>query len=98
ELEEIVDQHAQRAYVRGHAGEILAARGGVGDEVVADRLGDQLQRGDRRAQVVRDGGDQAAAGGRLGLELGDHRLDVSGDGRELAAAGDLDAQVALAVA
>ena len=39
--------------------EVAAARRLV-DDVVVDRLGEQLQRGDRRAQVVRDGRDEAA--------------------------------------
>ena len=41
--------------------EVARARRRV-DDVVADRLGQQPQRGDRRAQVVRDGGDQVAPG------------------------------------
>ena len=55
---------AERAHVGAHAR--ARSRGGlVVDDVVVDRVGEQPQRGDRRAQVVRDGGDEVAPGALL---------------------------------
>ena len=54
QLEEVVDQRAQRVHVGRDPPEVLAAHRRVGDEVVVDRVDEQPQRGQRRAQVVRD--------------------------------------------
>ena len=70
ELEEVVDEGRQHVDVGAHLGEVAAARARV-DDVVPDRLGEQPQRGDRRAQVVRDGRDQVAARGLRAVELPD---------------------------
>jgi hypothetical protein len=41
ELEQIVDQHAERVDVRAHAAQVPAARLGILDDVVADRVGEK---------------------------------------------------------
>ena len=43
ELEQVVDQRAERAHVRAHARRVVAAVLGV-DDVVVDRVGEQPQR------------------------------------------------------
>ena len=74
QLEQVVDQPREHVDVRAHLPEI-AAPGLRVDDVVADRLGEQPQRGDRRAQVMRHGGDQVAARGLGVAELADRRVD-----------------------
>jgi len=69
-----------------HVGPALIA----GDDVVADRVGQQAQGGDRRAQVVRDRGHELMAG-RLGPvarrllagQPGDHHVGRVGHLTEL---------------
>jgi hypothetical protein len=61
ELEQIVDQALSASmWVRMRSQ--VGAPGLAVDDVVLHRVGEQPQRGDRRAQVVRDGRDEAAAG------------------------------------
>ena len=65
-----------------HARRVLAPLG-VLDDLVVDRGGEQAERGDRRAQVVRDGGEELAPHALLALEPDDHRVDVAPDARDL---------------
>ncbi len=61
ELEEVVDQVAEHADVGADLLQVAVA-GLTGGDAVVDRLDQQPQRGQRRAQVMRGGGDQLAAG------------------------------------
>ena len=98
ELEEVVDQRAERAHVGADARRVVAAVSASSTTVV-DRVGQQLQRGDRRAQVVRDGGDEVAArAALLAVEPRDHRVDVGRQLGELVVAADAGAHVARALA
>ena len=85
EVEEIVDQRAERAHVRVHAGGVLAPLGGL-DDLVVDRGGEQAERGDRRAEVVRDGSEELAPHPLLAVQALDHRVDVAADVRDLVGA------------
>ena len=78
ELEQVVDQPTERAYVRGHQPQLVAHPLGLEDPVLQP-FGDQLERGDRRAQVVRDRRHQFATSALLGRELDRHRLDIGGE-------------------
>ena len=70
----------------------------VVEDVVVERLDEQPQRGDRRAQVVRDGGDEVVAG-RLGARQSlDHRLHLAGQPRHLVVAVERQPHVAPALA
>ena len=51
ELEQIVDQRAERDDVGSHPLQVLAARLAV-DDLVLDGLGEQTQRRDRGAEIV----------------------------------------------
>ena len=62
ELEEVVDERAQRAHVDAEAADVLAAGLGIADLVV-DGVREQAQRGDGGAQVVRDRRDERAPRG-----------------------------------
>jgi hypothetical protein len=68
--------------VRVHRRQV-AATGRLVDDLVVDRLDQQPQRGDRRAQVVGDGGDQLPARrlgcGALALALGQRRYSQGHD-------------------
>ena len=104
QLEEVVDQRAQRADVGRHPAQVLRARLTV-DEVVADGVGEQPQRGDRRAQVVRDRGDERApralrrvARALLLVEARDHVVRRRRELRQLVAAGGRDLHVAPSLA
>ena len=57
ELEEVVDQVAEDGDVGADLGQVAVA-GLAGGDAVVDRVDQQPQRGERRAQVVRGGGDQ----------------------------------------
>ena len=57
ELEEIVDQVAEDGDVGADLRQVAVARL-TGRDAVVDRLDQQPQRGERRAQVVRGGGDE----------------------------------------
>ena len=97
ELEQVVDQRAERAHVGSHADDVLAPQLAV-DHVVVERVGEQPQRGHRRAQVVRDGGEQRPAQALLVVEPRHHGVDVGGQGRDLVVALDAGAHVAPALA
>jgi hypothetical protein len=88
--------------VSSHAHQVGAPQVTV-DDVVANRLGEQTQRGDRRAQIVGDRRDQVAAGGirlvarqLLAAELVDHRVGCRRQLRELVAPLGGDPRLALA--
>lgn len=95
---------AQRAHVGLHLREVAPA-GGLVDDVVVDRLDEQPQRGDRRAQVVGDRRDEVAAGRVRGLAgvLGAgqpraERVDRAGELRQLVAGAGSQRSGALALA
>ena len=81
ELEQVVDQRPDRD-VRRHAREVEAA-GLVVEDVRPHRVDEQRQRRDRRAQVVRDGGDEVAARVLARHELVAHAVGGSGELGEL---------------
>ena len=105
ELEQVVDQHAERVDVGSHPAQVGPAGLRVLHDVVTNCVGEQAQRGDRRAQVVRHRGGQVAAGG-LGLvppglllaELVDHRVGRRGELGQLVVGRSLDRDVAPAAA
>ncbi len=69
ELEEVFDQGRERGDVNGHLLEV-AAPGIAIHEVVLDRVGQEPQRGERRAQIVGDGGDQVLSSRLRHVPLG----------------------------
>ena len=105
ELEQVVDQDAQRVDVGAHPAQVAATGGGILDDVVADGFREQAQRRDRRAQIMRDGRDQVPPGG-LGLvaaslllaELVDHRVGGRCQLGQLVVGRGLDLHIALAPA
>ena len=97
EVEEVVDQRAERAHVGVHAGRVLAPLG-VLDDLVVDRGGQQAERGDRRAQVVRDGGEELAPHALLALEADDHASTSRPSWRLVVPAGRCDVAAAVATA
>jgi hypothetical protein len=83
----------------------VGAAGLAVDDLVDDRPGEQPQRGDRRSQVVRDGGDEVAAGAvglvarrLLGGEPVDHRVRLPGEFAELVVDRGADRRRPLALA
>jgi hypothetical protein len=102
QLEKVVDQGAQRVDVHAHPIQVSPADLAI-DDVVADRLCEQPQRRDRRAQIVRHGRDQIAMGG-LGLvsrrllvaQAPDHRVGRSGEFAQLVGHRGDDLDVVLA--
>ena len=79
QLEQVVDQCAERMHVRRDPPEVLTPHRRAGDDVVVDRIDEQAQRGERRAQVVRDRRDQPAPRALLTRERRDHRVDVGAE-------------------
>jgi hypothetical protein len=67
---------------------------GVLDDLVVDRCGQQRQRRDRRAQIVRDGGEELAAHLFLAREAGDHLVHLAAEARDLVVAVQPRAHVA----
>ena len=61
QIEEVVDQPAQFPGAVVHGAQVAGDRRLVGDDTVGDGLDDSTDGGERRAQVVRDGGDEVAA-------------------------------------
>ena len=96
QLEQVVDERAERAHVRPHAGGVLATRLRV-DELVVDRVGQQAQRGDGRPQVVGDRGDEVAPRLLLGVQPRHHHIDVGRQTGDLVAPADLGADIAAPV-
>ena len=101
ELEQVVDHGAHRAHVDADPRDVFQARRSV-DDVVGQRRAEQPQRGQRRADVVGDRGQQLAPGvlerrARVFFALQGRRqlLDVAGDERQLVAALGRDLHVAL---
>ena len=97
ELEEVVDQRRERRDVALRAPQRVGGLFGPCDDAVVDRLDEQPQRREGRAQVVRDGGDQVAPGpvgvvslGSHALEHGCHLVGRGGQVAQLARAGRLD--------
>ena len=97
QVEEIVDEAAQPAQVPVHALERDASLG-VRDDLLAQGVGEQAQRGDRRAQIVRDRGQQRAAGLLLGGQAPGHRGRRAGHRAQLVGAAGDHAHVALPAA
>jgi hypothetical protein len=92
QFEQVVDQRAERADVGGDQEQLLADAFRFEDPVF-EAFGDQSERGDWCAQVVRDGCDELAASSFFGCDLCHHRLDVGGERRQLVPAADRDADV-----
>ena len=67
QLEEVVDQRAERVDVRGNSPEVFRPLLAV-DDLITHRLGEEAEARDRRAQVMRDRGHQIAARALLGLD------------------------------
>ncbi len=70
ELEQLGDQVRQAVDLDMHATQEIRAGGRVVERAGLERFHERLERGDRRAELVRDVGDEIAAGGLDAPQLG----------------------------